>query len=358
MNHTWNFIPTDQPEAIATTLETADLLRSSQGQSKKSVLKALSDYIENHISVKSDRTRLLDQTLNFRAVTERDITTLVDFFDRYPSRSCDFSIGGILMWKDYFRYEMAILDDTLFLRGFDPEKKVQLYYRPIGKTNARLKIDILKTAFKDYNRPGPCILISNEESSFEEYLNDFRDADYTIDNWKEYLYDITQFLGFSGKKMAKKRNHLNYFEKHYCDFKVFEINPENAKSLIPLTEEFENNHDESSLAKYESERTIDVLNNYSNYPFTGIYITINDKIAGYSFGEVIGDTCFVHVEKGLMEYQGIYQALSSRLAQQIKDNYPAVKYLNREEDMGYESLRKSKESYHPTKIMNKISNII
>lgn len=358
MKHTWNFMPADQSEAIATTLETADILNSVETQSKKSVLKALSEYIENYFSIKYGKSRVSIPTLSFKAITDMDIPVLVDILNRYPTRSCDFSIGGILMWKDYFRYEMAILDDILFLRGFDPDKKINLYYHPVGRLNERLKIDMLKSTFKGFGHSGPSVLISNEESSFEEYLHDFRDAAFTIDNWKEYIYDITQFLGFNGKKMAKKRNHLNYFEKHYPDFKINEITPENAKSLIPLTEEFEKTHEDSDLAAYESERTIEVLKNYRSYPFTGIYITIGDRIAGYTFGEVTGDTCFVHVEKGLMEYQGIYQALSSYLARHIKESFPKVKYLNREEDMGYESLRKSKESYHPTKIVNKISNII
>lgn len=37
----------------------------------------------------------------------------------------------------------------------------------------------------------------------------------------------------------------------------------------------------------------------------------------------------------------------------ITELYPDIKYINREEDMGLENLRKAKESYHPDFMVKK-----
>lgn len=95
------------------------------------------------------------------------------------------------------------------------------------------------------------------------------------------------------------------------------------------------------------------LASYFVYGFTGIVIRIDGKVAGFTFGEPNGDTFFVHVEKGDIEYRGIYQALSSAMARLVRKLLPEVAYLNREDDMGFEALKSSKMSYHPILFIDK-----
>ena len=69
----------------------------------------------------------------FKRISAQDLPILSKFFAKYPSRSCDFSIGGVLMWVDYYDYEMAIFNESLFIRGKDPVSGNKIYYRPIGR---------------------------------------------------------------------------------------------------------------------------------------------------------------------------------------------------------------------------------
>ena len=59
------------------------------------------------------------------------------------------------------------------------------------------------------------------------------------------------------------------------------------------------------------------------------------------------DTFDVHFEKALPDVRGAYTAVNAELARHIRAKYPSVRYLDREEDMGLEGLRRAKESYHP-----------
>lgn len=299
----------------------------------------------------SDDVRCQNDVLKFRRVELEDIGLMRSYFGKYPSRSCDYSIGGVMMWREYFNYELAVVSDTLFLRGYDPERGVMLYYMPIGKLDPEQASAMVMEASRNDGRTP--LFIYAEETSFDRYCEELVDNNDYLDEWKEYVYDIEQFIHFSGKKMEKKRNHLNYFMNHYEGFEVEPISQEVCGELVTFTEKFAEGHADSEMMNYESARTIDVLKEYQRYPFEGLLIRYKGRVIGYTFGEKSGDTFFVHVEKGDVIYRGIYQALSSKLAGYIRSRYPDVRYLNREEDMGNEYLRKSKESYHPCMIVNK-----
>lgn len=292
-----------------------------------------------------------NDSLDFREVTLKSIDILKEFFDRFPSRSCDYSLGGILMWSDYYDYKMAIHNSTLFIKGYDRDNDVILYYEPLGLMSRDEAWKLIKNDMNSEGKPG--VIVSPYQSESEILGDDTANKGEFRRDLMEYLYDIEKFLHFGGKKMEKKRNHLNYFIKHYPGFSVDVIGSENIAELIAFTHEYEKNHEDSALFNYESSQTIRVLENYDKYPFVGILIRYEGKVIGYSFGEKIGDTFFAHVEKGDINFNGVYQALASYMSQEVNNRYPDVRYLNREEDMGNESLRKSKESYHPTLFMHK-----
>lgn len=297
-----------------------------------------------------------ESELEFKLVGNDDIALLSDFFKIYPSRSCDYSLAGILMWADYFGYQYAITDDTLFIKGTDPLSGQQVYYSPLGAMDRARAMRMMLSDISANARKA--ILVSPVESSYDVYKEEFASDPQYRDAWKEYLYDIEQFTGFKGKKMEKKRNHLNYFEKHYPGFTVQTITPADRSEIEDFTHRFESGHKDSRLFAYESAKTLETIRDYDRYPYDGILIRLDGKVIGYTFGEKSGDTFFVHVEKGDYAYNGIYQALASYLARRVAGKYPDVKYLNREEDMGDDALRKSKDSYHPSLIVNKKISII
>ena len=69
---------------------------------------------------------------------------------------------------------------------------------------------------------------------------------------------------------------------------------------------------------------------------------------GLTMGSRLSETVFdVHFEKALGTVQGDYTILNRSFARHIREKYPEVRWLNREDDMGLPGLRKAKESYHP-----------
>ena len=55
----------------------------------------------------------------------------------------------------------------------------------------------------------------------------------------------------------------------------------------------------------------------------------------------------IHFEKALSAYPGAYAAINQAFASYLQNKYPALAYLDREDDMGIPGLRRAKLSYHP-----------
>lgn len=65
------------------------------------------------------------------------------------------------------------------------------------------------------------------------------------------------------------------------------------------------------------------------------------------------DTFDVHFEKARWDVDGAYAAINRAFAQYIREKFTQIRFLDREEDMGLEGLRKAKESYHPHHLVEK-----
>ena len=85
----------------------------------------------------------------------------------------------------------------------------------------------------------------------------------------------------------------------------------------------------------------------------GIYI--DEKLEAFTFGEMLNDdTVVVHVEKANPEIRGLYVAINKLF---LENEFPNVEFVNREEDLGLEGLRKAKLSYKPIKLVEKYTLI-
>ena len=86
----------------------------------------------------------------------------------------------------------------------------------------------------------------------------------------------------------------------------------------------------------------------------GGLIRINGSVAAFTIGDRLnGDTYDVHFEKAYAGIQGAYAMINREFARWVREHHPDIKYLNREEDMGVEGLRKAKESYYPDLLLEK-----
>lgn len=65
------------------------------------------------------------------------------------------------------------------------------------------------------------------------------------------------------------------------------------------------------------------------------------------------DTFDIHFEKAREDVDGAYAAVNCEFARHLRAKYPELRYLNREDDLGLEGLRKAKLSYNPHHMVEK-----
>lgn len=289
----------------------------------------------------------ITEELHFKSVDFDTKDVLEFFFHTYPSRSSDFTLGGVLMWAELFQYRYAIYDNSLFIMGKYPGTDRIFFHWPIGEISESEFLSIVEDFAIIHHIDTVDIMKPTEVTPQKVDEYDSQPMIFAR-SWEEYLYDIERFRTFSGKKMSKKRNHLNYFLSNYPNYTVENISPSNFSELMAFTLNFEAGHADSELSDYENRQVNECLRRYDEFPYFGIVLRVDGEIIGFSFGESIDDTFSVHVEKGNVDFRGVYQAIAFEVAKAVAEKYPQTRFLNREDDMGVENLRNSKESYHPS----------
>lgn len=92
------------------------------------------------------------------------------------------------------------------------------------------------------------------------------------------------------------------------------------------------------------------LATFAGHIFGGVLI-IDNRIMAFALGERLDDdTIAVHFEKASYAYRGAYAAINRIMLENIGSNY---RFVNREQDLGIEGLRKVKLEYNPVRFIKK-----
>jgi len=299
-----------------------------------------------------------EEEFRFTPVTVESLPEINKYFRIQKYRTCDFTIGGLFMWASYFKYEYAIFNDTLFIKGVSEINASETAFSiPIGKLRFEESLPILKRYCERNNIK--FILSAVPEEAANSLNSELLFTSVKLDNWADYLYEREALAALSGKIYNKKRNHVNKFHQTYPDYEYLRINGSNIDEVIVFFRYFNSQYEKTNpLFINEAVMTEYILENYSNFDFVGALIKINGNVAGFTIGEIQNDTAYIHIEKADRNYNGIYEAINMKFANDIGENFPDVKYINREEDVGDEGLRKAKLSYHPVILLNKYNLVL
>lgn len=299
-------------------------------------------------------SRSRQDVLQFKKVTTDDIAVLRPYFPAALSRTCDFTVGGTLMWAEYFDYSYCIYNDTLFIKGVTEDDVTRAAFTiPVGK----MRLDESVTLLREYCKRNGCELIFSAVP--ECYIEPLRALGAkkveALEDWSDYLYDAQALATLSGKKLGKKRNHVNRFIADNPDYRFEAI----SRDMLPEIKHFLENthlpHSKPAIAEVERQQVMRVLENPDIYGFEGAVLSTPAGIVAFTLGEVKGDTLYVHIEKMNHEVAGAGETVNRLFAEMMTRKYPRIAYINREEDAGDPGLRYAKQSYHPAEILTKFN---
>ena len=286
--------------------------------------------------------------MEFRRFNLDSINTLRPYFADNQYRLCDYTLGGVFIWRDHHETEYAIENGELYLKVGSPEI---VFIPPQSSEPNRSSLEQIISYCAA--RGIPARLGAVPEPLVQGILELFPGSKAATDrDWSDYLYLSGDIASLAGRKYSGQRNHINRFMRDYLTWSFERITENNAPEVKEFVIKHAEEHIKDSPAYIEGNiKTLEVLDNLDAYGLFGGALYVDGAVIGASFGETVGDTMFVHTEKADTAYHGSYPMLVNQFAGMFVSG--GAKYINREEDDGIEGLRTSKLSYHPIALLQK-----
>ena len=267
-------------------------------------------------------------------------------------RGCEYSFANVYMWG---RQEIAFLHGcVVFFSHFYGRT---LYPYPIGPGD---KQAALREVLADARERGiPCRITGITEADKADLETWFPDTFQFIrsrDSF-DYVYGIDALADLRGKKLQKKRNHFNRFQAARPDYRVEPISCANiARVQHMINDWYLNRRKTDPQGDYllENIALTKAFRHFDTLGMEGICLLDGDDVLAVTMGSHLSETVFdVHFEKAREDADGAYPAINCEFARYLRLKHPQLRFLNREDDMGLEGLRKAKLSYYPDHLVEK-----
>jgi hypothetical protein len=172
-----------------------------------------------------------------------------------------------------------------------------------------------------------------------------------VRNLDDYLYESEKLIKLGGRKLQSKRNHISQFERKY----TYVIQPLNknlfSECMKMVSTTWLDGKEMNKEIKDELNAIQIAFDNWDLLGLVGILVCVDHHLTAFTIGEVIDDQLsIVHFEKADTSYTGIYAVINQLFSSMYLSD---SKYVNRQEDVGVEGLRKAKLSYQPAMMVEK-----
>ena len=290
----------------------------------------------------------------FKTVTLCDKHWIDEIVMAEGSRSADYNFGNIYLWDSRYKQLVARSGDRMLTTRRSAGKPPWVF--PIGTGPLRPAIEALREYACVHGYEPFCLRGITEEHRAlleQEYPGCFAFSE-DGDN-ADYIYEAEKLATYAGKALHGKKNHCNRFEA------------ENEWKFVPLTRQLipdcldmldvwseENAERLEKSIVYEHTAIVRAFAAFEKLALEGGVLYANGKIVGFTLGEMAcEDTFDVHFEKAEGSLNGAYPMTCRELTRMLMEKHPSLRYINREDDMGIEALRRSKESYKPAYLLKK-----
>ena len=265
-------------------------------------------------------------------------------------RGCEYSLVNLYIWG---RQKVAFLNG--FLAFYSQYDRRSVYPFPIGEGDLRPVLDAIIHDARARGLECRLVAMTAADCALVEELYPGKFRFHPDRTFCDYVYSMDKLADLPGRKYQRKRNHVNRFYQDHPDCKTAEID----ETMLPAVKAMAEAWYEKRLAAdpqgdFDMERTAlhRALENWAELGLTGLVLMEKDAIIAMTAGSFLNETTFdVHFEKALDD--GAYAVINQAFARHLREKYPALQWLNREDDMGIEGLRKAKLSYHPDRLVVK-----
>ena len=281
-----------------------------------------------------------------------DKAWVAECFSKAPDLSCEYTFGNIYNYVPKIDIKIAEQDGCFVSKCRVADKNTYCY--PVGGDT----LSALKAIIEDAGDEKVSMFGLNAEAKKE--LESFMPGKFDITlnrDAGDYVYLSSDLANLAGKKYQQKRNHISFFMRNNR-WAYETIDKSNIPECIQMGHEWLNDclpdmYEDLYIEEIMIRRAFE---SYDELGFKGGLLRADGRVIAYTMGEPINnDTFCVHYEKAFSYIRGAYPMINQQF---VKNELMGYTYINREDDVGAENLRKAKLSYHPYKIAEKYDAVM
>lgn len=296
--------------------------------------------------------------INFKKPEKQDFELLDTYFRKYPTRSCDRTATNLILWSSNYHVLFAEYKGTILFK----EEEANGYAFPVGPDEnvCEVLMELIEDAKKNQKQFYIYEVTKEMQEKIDAWFPMQFETEYDRDSY-DYVYEVESLATLKGKKLHSKRNHINKFLKlNEGEWSYESMSDENIEECLNMASRWceQNGCHEDEHKAHEVCVTKHAIVSRKELGMIGGVLRLRGEVIAFTIGKSVNEDTFVtHIEKAYANIDGAYAMINQQFAQkELLGNYT---YVNREEDLGEEGLRKAKLSYRPAFLVEKgISNLI
>jgi hypothetical protein len=271
----------------------------------------------------------------------------LEILSRCPQVTSDYSFLNLWGWAEEYELRWAWDGDLIWIRQNLPEEYL---WAPIGLWDAvdwQSRLRLNANDWSVFTRVPEMLT-----NLWRERLPQGIRIEEERGSW-DYLYRVTDLIELKGNRYHKKKNLLNQFNRKY-DFSYLPFGADMVEQAMAMQADWCTWRDceSSDILSSENRAIFRILKEWKH--LVGLFggaLMVDGSMVAYTVAEALTlDMLLIHFEKGDTQYKGIYQAINQKFLENSAAEYT---FVNREQDLNDEGLRKAKLSYHPKDYLRK-----
>lgn len=289
-----------------------------------------------------------------RELTLDDRELIEGLVARERPDTSELTFTNLFIWRHAYELRLGRVDEAVCVFSWrsDPEDSYLLPPIPLSAADRRA----VHAALLHLNERNHDAKLARVSTAQLERMG-LTTAEFAIeedrDNW-DYVYLVRDLVELSGEKYHGKRNHIAQFRAEH-EYEYRPLTPDLVAGCEEVQDLWcdEKHCDLSASLRAESRAVKEALRNIELLSAAGGCILVAGKVEAFTLGEPLNDdTVTIHLEKANPALHGLYQVINQQF---LEHQWQGFTYVNRQQDLGVEGLRKAKESYHPHHMIEKFT---
>lgn len=270
-----------------------------------------------------------------------------EYFKKYPQTLSRYTFVNLLGWSQVYRFHWVILDgNTLLIAVYREDLGQYHLLQPVGNFFPAAQQQLLEN-ISHWEYPIHIYEVTDEFiQMYPEFCAHFTDVEDR--SRANYLYKTKDLALLEGRNYEKKRNLISQANRIY-DWVAnpLDVSTSDCSKLLMT---IGNKNDANKGLQRELMVLNSVLTNFERLHLTGYMIGVDGAPVAFSVVNILNPTTKIIIfEKADTQFKGLFQVINKETSKAIMED--GYEFINREEDLGVEGLRKAKKSYHPIKMV-------